>query len=60
MSCFCLFNAAPLANQERSEQRIQCALRLFGSNRHIVIFQIGIHYVNLLLNGKRCPMALGK
>ena len=28
--------------------------------QHIVIFHIGIHYVKLLLDGKECPMALGK
>ena len=47
-------NAAPLANQECSEQLIRCSLRLFGLNRHIVIFHSGIHYVKLLLDGKGC------
>ena len=60
MSCLCSFNAAPLANQESSEQLIRCSLRLFGSNRHVVIFHSGIHYVKLLLDSKGFPMAIGK
>ena len=53
MSGSCSFNAAPLANQECSEQLIRCSPRLFGPNRYTIIFYISIRNVNFFLYCKR-------